>query len=512
MLSAQSVHRSKTLDQLPPELITEILLHLLPCIASPPSPSTSPPVPSSKLSSLQNSTSSLTDLAHASLVSSWLRRLVIPILWRSPILTSLSSVAKFAHSLASQPFQPKTSPPFGCLVQSLHLPSYDGILERSDTSGDQHIYADSLRRIFDLTPNISSLSIGHFTPGGSLHQFLNDSTICRPQNVTLANLGYSTPPFSSLHLTPLERVQRLHLIKILPPPTLINFICGNCSINPNQKGRIEGPSENLTHIRLSLLPADSLLNFSGFLEWRNESDAYESLPYAMRLRSPAPRPPSGPLRRLAAQEALYSLAKGSPRLKNLKLLMLELEPLEHSPTNHIPRFDGATSLDGAVPIGERGREVEGDAKRRAYWKSIKQGKEALMMVFAEMRGRRSSSPNLQVETLKRELGAAEGHVEGNALAEREAGAERVFLVDELPRKLMERRESGQTWMLSRLSEMRRGDNPWESFRSSGLTDKLNGGWLPKAKQNQRPATVTDHWTRGWERSKDTPSSFRLGIG
>ncbi len=77
-------------------------------------------------------------------------------------------------------------------------------------------------------------------------------TSCRPRRITISNLSFSAPPFSTTKsLAPLSKVTHLHLIKIVPPPALISFLVGE-QINLEEQGNVPNS------IKAGLSPRETL--------------------------------------------------------------------------------------------------------------------------------------------------------------------------------------------------------------------------------------------------------------
>lgn len=254
-------------------------------------------------------------------------------------------------------------------IRAVHLPPGDGLLQPGDTLADQTHYIDSLRMLFDHAARISYLSLEHRQAGAALLELLHPRTVSRPTRLTLSNLSFSAPPFSAtLDLAPLSRLTHLHLIKIVPPPAMISFLVGT-KINDEDQGSVpnaiaEGlsPRATLSCLRLSLLPADALVEFGAYVAWRKAWSLYERLKSQDQAREPAPRAPLGPARRFAVQEALYDLATHSSSMPNLRLLLLELSPLEPllSPCESDP--EGANPFPSRHPSFLRAHAATGRAR------------------------------------------------------------------------------------------------------------------------------------------------------
>ncbi|EPQ29983.1 uncharacterized protein PFL1_02656 [Pseudozyma flocculosa PF-1] len=431
-----------SLTDLPNEVLSLILDYLLPTVSP-----TSSTYPNPALDTLDNAftlpSSTVSHLYHASLACSTLHGLAQHSLWRAPLLTSLRAIRLLAAAI-----QDGSTERAGT-IRALHLPAADGVLEANDTLADQSAYQTSLRTIFDHADRIDCISLGHRPAGRAFYEFLHPHTAARPRTAILGNLSFSTPPFSQLDLAPLSCVRRLHLVNIVPPPALISFLCGQQVDTDSAASKLDGtanPSRSLTHIRLSLLPPDSLLSFPAFIEWRRASDAYDRLPTRVRLHTPAPRAPQGPARRFAAQEALYTLATHSHLLPNLRALLLELvalHPLSPPEDDEEERFNGfigaanaqpnaaeghlngagvlaTTNYPADVPVAlsedeqrfldaererldEDGNNDNGDggdslrtAPRDQYWTQIQAGKRALVHLWNDEQGPRDTATDIRI--------------------------------------------------------------------------------------------------------------------
>ncbi|KAN0060082.1 hypothetical protein ACQY0O_008055 [Thecaphora frezii] len=410
----QQVVGALPLTQLPNEVLAHIFDFLLPTVLP-----TSSTYPNPRLETLDNAfslpSSTVADLSRASLVSTAFHHLALEALWRAPVLKSLRAIRTLAEAIeldaASAPAPARGRSRKAAMIRALYLPAADGVLEADDALADQNAYQASLRTIFDHADRLECISVGHRPAGRAFFELFHPRTRARPRNAILSNLSYSSPPFAALDLTPLCRVAHLHLINIVPSPTLISFLCGKpidtdadaarpAAVHPNV-----GPSQALTHLRLSLLPPDSLLSFRAYIEWRRASDAHEKLPTHVRLNAPPPRAPQGPARRFAAQEALYTLATHSHLLPRLRVLLLELVALHPlSPperfedeeqgghTAALPNAEGdvdaagrlsTTNFPADLPVTPAGAErVDAETLRTGprdlYWDQVEAGKRALI--------------------------------------------------------------------------------------------------------------------------------------
>ncbi|PWZ01681.1 hypothetical protein BCV70DRAFT_158258 [Testicularia cyperi] len=402
---------------LPPEILARIVAFLLPVID--PYDSTYPHprvhdldyVPPLQLAALDS-------LRSVSPVSTWFYQLSTEALWRTPLLRNLKALNRLSLAIRNDVKARPHSTTRASLIRALHLPPGDGLLQTGDTLAEQNAYGESLRTVFDHASRIDCLAIEHRQAGSALLEFLSPRTTSRPTNVTLSNLSFSAPPFSSLDLAPLSAVQRLHLIKVVPPPALISFLCG-VQINHVEQGKVPlaiqnglSPHRGLTHLRLSLLPPDTLLHFQAYIDWRRAWAVFETLSPQQQANNPAPRAPLGPARRFAVQEALYDLAVHSRHLVSLRLLILEMSALAPllSPEESAQEDEySATSLTSsriAMPNGENlaqidpradpndtippylgdGSDVNEDTRtrpRQEYWSSVQDGKRALLELWTE---------------------------------------------------------------------------------------------------------------------------------
>lgn len=280
------------------------------------------------------------DLLSAALSCKLLHNLSSQVLYRTPLLGSLKSLNLLAGTIAAQ-VKNRNDDSLRCAtkIRCIHLPPGDGLLQPGDTLADQNCYTDSLRILFDHATRLDFVSLEHRQSGEALIEFLRASTVCRPRRITLSNLSFSAPPFSTMQsLAPLSEVTHLHLIKLVPPPALLSFLVGEQIVSYEQadvssgiKARLS-PRKTLECLRLSLLPPDALVNFEAYVAWRKAWKLYEQLSAHQQAHEPAPRAPHGPARRFAVQEALYDLAVHSSCLPRLRLLLLELSPLGALPS------------------------------------------------------------------------------------------------------------------------------------------------------------------------------------
>ncbi|KAJ9478645.1 hypothetical protein PHBOTO_002144 [Pseudozyma hubeiensis] len=287
------------------------------------------------------------DLLSAALSSQLLHDLASHALYRTPLLRTLKSLNLLAATIAAEIKKQNGTSSIGhsgessraTSIRSIHLPPGDGLLQPGDTLADQTCYVESLRILFDNASRLDFVSLDHRQAGAALLEFLQPSTVCRPRRITLSNLSFSAPPFSTTKsLAPLSKLTHLHLIKIVPPPALISFLVGE-QINADEQGNVPrsikaglSPRKTLEYLRLSLLPPDALVEFEAYIAWRKAWKVYEKLSAQEQAREPAPRAPRGPARRFAVQEALYDLAVHSSCLPRLRLLLLELSPLGPLPS------------------------------------------------------------------------------------------------------------------------------------------------------------------------------------
>ena len=394
-------------NRLPPEVLVHIFDHILPTIH--PSSST---YPNPRLNTLDNSftlpSSTVFDLCSASLVCRVWHDLATEALWRAPVLKNLRSIRRFSEAIsrdasASESGQSEKAK----MIRALSLPPSDGLLDAQDLLADLEAYQGALRIIFTQAVRIDCISLGHRPSGAAFAHFFNPATKALPRNVTLNNLSFSAPPFLNVSLAPLQRVTHLHLIKVVPPSALLSFLCGR-SIDDARVPPAISPAKTLTHLRLSLLPSDSLLLFQHFVDWRARSDEYEALPPQVRAHAPVPRAPDAPARRFSVQEALFRLATTSDALENLQVLILEhvaLEPLESPETvvtgpdfymanENVINAEGTVDIHGALsttnyPIDApvafsedaRAAEIARTEQRDQYWAHVAAGKRALCALW-----------------------------------------------------------------------------------------------------------------------------------
>lgn len=342
-----------------PPLPAELLSRIVSCLVPPvdPNASTLPHPTGIDLDfapALPPSTNG--DLLSAAASSTVLHHVATQTLYRSPLLRTLKSLNLLASALTADAkkhtisftgnigtgateHENKDKSSRAAWIRSLHLPPGDGLLQPGDTLADQTCYSDSLRAVFDHASRLDFLSLEHRQAGAALLEFLHPATACRPRRITLSNLSFSAPPFSTTRsLAPLSQLTHLHLIKIVPPPALISYLVGE-QINADEQGNVPSsiqaglsPRETLECLRLSLLPPDALVEFAAYIRWRKAWKAYEQLSPQQQAHQPAPRAPRGPARRFAVQEALYDLAVHSSRLPRLRLVLLELSPLGPLPS------------------------------------------------------------------------------------------------------------------------------------------------------------------------------------
>ncbi|CBQ70938.1 conserved hypothetical protein [Sporisorium reilianum SRZ2] len=331
---------------LPAELLSRIVACLVPAVD--PNASTLPHPSGADLDyapALPSSPNS--DLLAAASSCKLLQDIAGRALYRTPLLRTLKALNLLAETIAAD--VKKQNPSISsdddgessraARIRSIHLPPGDGLLQPGDTLAEQTCYVDSLRMLFDHATRLDFVSLDHRQAGAALLEFLRPSTACRPRRITLSNLSFSAPPFSTTQsLAPLSKVTHLHLIKIVPPPALISFLVGE-QINADEQGNVPdsikaglSPRETLECLRLSLLPPDALVEFDAYIAWRQAWKVYEKLSAQQQAQEPAPRAPRGPARRFAVQEALYDLATHSSRLPRLRLLLLELSPLGALPS------------------------------------------------------------------------------------------------------------------------------------------------------------------------------------
>lgn len=325
---------------LPAELLARIVAYLLPSIDA--YASTLPHPSGADLEyapSVPSSTSS--DLLSACLSCSLLHELAQDALYRAPLLRTLKALNLLANAIEADT-KPRASPGSSriasghraAMVRAIHLPPGDGLLQPGDTLADQNGYKDSLRVLFDHTSELDFIWLEHRQAGAAFLELLHPRTVCRPRRLTLSNLSFSAPPFSSIEsLAPLSKLTHLHLIKIVPPPALISFLVGE-AIHAEEQGNVPesiskglSPCGTLECLRLSLLPPDALVEFEAYVAWRRAWKGYEQLDAHEQAQLPAPRAPLGPARRFAVQEALYDLGVRAARLPRLRLMLLELSPL-----------------------------------------------------------------------------------------------------------------------------------------------------------------------------------------
>lgn len=188
-------------------------------------------------------TSPNSDLLAAASSCKLLHDIASQALYRTPLLRTLKSLNLLAETIAADVKKQSNSASIdgeggrsrAARIRSIHLPPSDGLLQPGDTLADQTCYVDSLRMLFDHAVRIDFLSLDHRQSGAALLEFLRRSTTCRPRRITISNLSFSAPPFSTTQsLAPLSKVTHLHLIKIVPPPALISFLVGE-QINADEQ-------------------------------------------------------------------------------------------------------------------------------------------------------------------------------------------------------------------------------------------------------------------------------------
>ncbi|SPO32128.1 uncharacterized protein UTRI_02685 [Ustilago trichophora] len=342
----EKASKAEPANGMTPALPAEVLSRIITCLVPPVdrNASTLPHPTGTDLDWTPALPSSMSaDLLSAASTSTLLHHIASQALYRAPLLRTLKSLNLLAGTITSDAKKQTSLTAEGdnraLWIRSIHLPPGDGLLQPGDTLADQTCYVESLRTLFDHASRLDFVSLEHRQAGAALLEFLHPSTTCRPRRMTLSNLSFSAPPFSTTRsLAPLSKLTHLHLIKIVPPPALILFLVGE-SINADEQGNVPksikdglSPRESLECLRLSLLPPDALVEFEAYIGWRKAWKEYEQLPAQQQAQEPAPRAPRGPARRFAVQEALYDLAVYSSRLPRLRLLLLELSPLGPLPS------------------------------------------------------------------------------------------------------------------------------------------------------------------------------------
>ena len=232
--------------------------------------------------------SSNSDLLSAAASCTLLHNIARQALYRTTLLRTLKSLNLLASTVAAEQKKRTNTDVneagLAAYIRSIHLPPGDGLLQPGDTLADQTCYVESLRTIFDHASRLDFVSLEHRQAGAALLEFLHPSTACRPRRMTLSNLSFSAPPFSTTRsLAPLSKLTHLHLIKIVPPPALISFLVGE-QINADEQGNVPrsikdglSPRETLECLRLSLLPPDALVDFGAYIAWRRAWKEYEQL-------------------------------------------------------------------------------------------------------------------------------------------------------------------------------------------------------------------------------------------
>ncbi|TKY87704.1 hypothetical protein EX895_003285 [Sporisorium graminicola] len=288
---------------LPTELLSRIVTCLIPAVD--PNASTLPHPSGADLDYAPALPSSPNgDLLAAASSCKLLHDIASQALYRAPLLRTLKSLNLLARTIAADVKRQSTAPSTGensecscaARIRSIHLPPGDGLLQPGDTLADQTCYVDSLRMLFDHATRLDFVSLDHRQAGAALLEFLRPSTACRPRRITLSNLSFSAPPFSTTQsLAPLSKLTHLHLIKIVPPPALISFLVGE-QINADEQGNVPSsikaglsPRETLECLRLSLLPPDALVEFEAYIAWRQAWKVYEKLTPQQQAHEPAPR-------------------------------------------------------------------------------------------------------------------------------------------------------------------------------------------------------------------------------
>ncbi|SYW86309.1 uncharacterized protein UBRO2_06029 [Ustilago bromivora] len=383
----------KAIKNMTPALPAEVFARIIDWLVTPidPNDSTLPHASGADLDyapALPSSTSS--DLLSAASSCTLLHQIASRALYRRPLLGTLKSLNSLASTIFAD-VKKLYSPDHGqdsaraTWIRSLHLPPGDGLLQPGDTLADQADYVESLRTLFNHASRLDFVSLEHRKAGAALLQFLYPATTSRPRRLTLSNLSFSAPPFSTTQpLAPLSKLTHLHLIKIVPPPALISFLIGK-TINADEQSNVPksieaglSPCQTLECLRLSLLPPDALAGFGAYIGWRKAWKEYEQLPVQQQAHSPAPRAPRGPARRFAVQEALYDLATHSSRLPRLRLLLLELSPLDPLPSPmveerendpsatffRVGRNASAWSMLDARETGRRGKASVADVRAK----------------------------------------------------------------------------------------------------------------------------------------------------
>lgn len=278
----------------------------------------------------------------------------------------------------------------------LFLPN-DGLLVASDSLWDQSQWALSLRTLFRYCKRLESVVVGARSDGTNLSEFFDDEVNCRLQRITILNF-YASPPFSMWNLKPLSELTHLHFINLIPKTPILQMLAGTHPVHSEP-----GPS-TVTHIRLSQLHPDALMNFELYVDYRRAFDEWEALP-PTRRRDPPLRPVGVPTKRFEAQETLFTLATSVATMPAFKCLLLELGELGSLDAPHYIRglyaaYDevdisgqdttiGPSHLQIAAAMPDPAHEAllarSRTAPRDEYWMLTRMGKETLQDLFNETR-------------------------------------------------------------------------------------------------------------------------------
>lgn len=134
-----------------------------------------------------------------------------------------------------------------------------------------------------------------------------------------------------MDLNPLSQVTHFNLVQILPTEPLLDFFKCKPSTHDSQSQELlhsQQPHHHpLTHLRLSEVDPQCLLDFGDYINWRKAFDLWELQQKTSSSSSEAPKAPLVPSRRFSSQESLFSLASTIPHLLDFKLLMIEITKL-----------------------------------------------------------------------------------------------------------------------------------------------------------------------------------------
>ncbi|KAK0545178.1 hypothetical protein OC845_005232 [Tilletia horrida] len=360
-----------TLLDLPPELLSLIALALLP--ASPKSSSSSSSSSSVPYTALP-STAYLRSLYAFAQTSRATASAALPVLYSILILRRTRQVTNLAHTLQRHSHLANR-------VTDLYLTPHDGLREANDRREDADGWQQHVRSLFDCCKHIEHLCLTSMSTGSALQNFLHPHTHCTPTEITIHNYSASTPDFSSLNLEPLANAQYLHLVQIRLTRPLLDFFHGFDSEGNQRKGKqsnAESSSSSsgsqphpITHLRLSSVHRYVFDGLPAYIEKREAVMDRQSSPSsrgglsssaaAQRERrrartSDEVHPDTGRLfagqRQGWAQETLYNLAADADLLPNLRLVLIELQPMDTlaEPSYPMEREQPNFNLVGADPL------------------------------------------------------------------------------------------------------------------------------------------------------------------